>query len=159
MKKRILVTYFSASGETREKAKVLSSILGADIHEITPKEKYSDEDLNWRDKHSRSTVEMDDENCRPEIVADDLKLENFDIVFIGYPIWWYVEPRIIETFIESHDFTNKIIVPFATSGGSGIDKSVKHLRSLYPNLRIESGLLLNYRVSKDDILKKVEELD
>lgn len=102
---------------------------------------------------------MEDENSRPEIVADDLKLENFDIVFIGYPIWWYVEPRIIETFIESHDFTNKTIVPFATSGGSGIDKSVKHLRSLYPNLRIENGLLLNYIVSKDDILKKVEELD
>ena len=155
MKKRILVSYFSASGETREKAKVLSSILGADIHEITPKEKYSDEDLNWRDKHSRSTVEMDDENCRPEIVTDDLKLENFDIVFIGYPIWWYVEPRCVDTFIESNKLEKATVVPFATSGGNSVDGSVKHLKKLYPNLKFTKGFLLNKDINRAKIEKEI----
>lgn len=158
MNKRILVTYFSASGETKEKGDVLASSLNADTFEIVPSQKYTYEDLNWRDRTSRSTREMQDEKSRPSIVKDDLDLGQYDLIFVGYPIWWGVEPRVIDTFIDNHDFTGKIIVPFATSGGSGVKESVRHLRKTYPYLKILDGLLLNFGVNYDEIIKVVENI-
>ena len=142
---KTLVTYFSASGVTRNAAKQLTSIIGADLFEITPEKLYTDADLDWRDKTSRSTIEMNDKSSRPAIkdggkVKD---LEQYDVVYIGFPIWWYTAPTIINTFLESNDFTGKTIVPFATSGGSSIDKACKDLKAAYPQYKFGEGKLLN----------------
>lgn len=158
MEKKILVTYFSASGETKEKGDLLARSLNASVFEIVPLKKYTYEDLNWRDRNSRSTIEMQDEKSRPEILLDDIKIEDFDVIFIGYPIWRGVEPRVIDTFIEKHNLDNKFIIPFATSGGSGVKESVCHLRKNYPNLNIKDGLLLNFGVNDNDIKNVINEL-
>lgn len=114
-----LVAYFSASGVTARVAGMLADAVGADIHEIRPKFPYSKTDLNWRDKQSRSTIEMNNKEFRPEIEHSDLTVEPYDVVSLGFPIWWYVAPTIINTFLESHNFSGKKIILFATSGGSG----------------------------------------
>lgn len=142
---KTLVTYFSASGVTRNAAKQLADIIGADLFEITPEQLYSDADLDWRDKQSRSTIEMNDKSSRPAI-KDGGKVKNldqYDVVFVGFPIWWYTAPTIINTFIEANDFTGKTIVPFATSGGSNIKKSCEDLQKAYPNYKFGQGKLLN----------------
>ena len=115
-----LVAYFSASGTTKKAAERLAKATGADLFEIKPKVPYSSADLNWMDKKSRSSVEMSDPSSRPEIAEKIPNLADYDTVFLGFPIWWYVAPRIINTFVESYDFTGKTLVPFATSGGSGM---------------------------------------
>ena len=115
-----LVAYFSASGTTKKAAERLAKATGADLFEIKPKVPYSSADLNWMDKKSRSSVEMSDPSSRPEIAEKIPHLADYDMVFLGFPIWWYVAPRIINTFVESYDFTGKTLVPFATSGGSGM---------------------------------------
>ena len=139
-----LVTYFSATGTTANVAGMLADAVGADIHEIRPKFPYSKADLNWMDKKSRSTIEMNNKTFRPEIEHSDLKLEMYDVIFLGFPIWWYVAPTIINTFLESYDFSGKKIILFATSGGSKFGKTVEELKVSVPtSCEIIEGKLLN----------------
>ena len=138
-----LVAYFSASGTTKEAAKRLAKAAGADLFEIRPAIPYTSADLNWMDKKSRSSVEMNDPDSRPEIAETMPNMADYDTVFIGFPIWWYVAPHIIHTFLESCDFSGKTLVPFATSGGSGMGKTVDELRELCPNADWKTGKLVN----------------
>lgn len=126
---KILVAYFSASGVTKKVAEKLAALVNADIHEIKPKVPYTKADLNWMDKKSRSSVEMNDKTFRPEIVKEDLSLSSYDTILLGFPIWWYVAPTIINTFLENYDFSGKKIVLFATSGGSGFGNTIKELKA------------------------------
>ena len=118
--KKALVAYFSASGVTAKLAERLADAIGADLSEIEPKARYTSADLDWRNKQSRSSVEMNDRSCRPEINRTVDDMAQYDVVFVGFPVWWYREPSIIDTFMEAYDFSGKTVVPFATSGGSGI---------------------------------------
>ena len=131
MDNKILVTYFSASGVTARAAKEIASSVGADIAEIKPAVPYTSADLNWMDKKSRTTLESKDMNCRPEMAAD-IDVAPYDTVFVGFPVWWYREPAIIDTFLESGNFSGKKIIPFATSGGSGIEGSERHMKEVCP---------------------------
>lgn len=128
MNKKILVAYFSASGETEKLANTIAAVEGADLFEIKPEKDYTSEDLNWNDKNSRSSIEMNDKACRPAIAVKTANMEQYDRVYIGFPIWWYEAPRIIQTFLESYDFSGKTVIPFATSGGSGMGKTDSILR-------------------------------
>lgn len=138
-----LVAYFSASGVTAQAAHKLASALGADLYEIVPAQPYTDADLNWNNKQSRSSVEMNDPASRPQIIRPKIDLSRYDEVLIGFPVWWYIAPTVINTFLESLDFTGKTIRPFATSGGSGIENCQKNLQKQYPALQWESGKLLS----------------
>ena len=142
MSKR-LVAYFSASGVTGKVAKMVAEAAGADLYEIRPKQLYTKADLNWMDQNARSTIEMKDKKIRPEIVDTDAKIAEYDEILIGFPIWWYVAPTIIHTFLEKYDFTGKKIVLFATSGGSGFGNTVKELEPSAPGTTIVEGKLLN----------------
>ena len=144
-----LVAGFSASGVTEEKGKALAKAIGADVHEIAPAARYTTEDLNWTNKKSRSSVEMEDADSRPELAEKETDLSAYDTVYIGFPIWWYTAPHIINSFIESNDLAGKKVVLFATSGGSSIDKAVTDLRRAYPALNIAGGRLLNGKVTGD----------
>lgn len=146
---KTLVTYFSATGVTKEVAERLAKAIGADLMEIEPTERYTEADLNWRDKKSRSTLEMTDKSSRPAIVKGALNPEDYDVIYVGFPIWWYTCPRIINTFMESFDHSGKTIIPFATSGGSTIDKAVDDLKNTYPKANWENGKLLNDATDKD----------
>lgn len=140
---KVLTAYFSASGVTARVAREISEGVGSDLYEIAPKEPYTESDLDWRDENSRSSVEMKDPACRPEIAVPVKDMDTYDTVFLGFPIWWYVEPRIVDTFLESYDFSGKKVIPFATSGGSGIENVEKHLRDEYPSISFLKGRLLN----------------
>ena len=140
---RILVAYFSASGVTARAAKEAAEAVGADLYEIRPAEPYTEADLNWMDKKSRSTLEMKDPASRPAIGTRAENMDQYDTVFVGFPIWWYVEPRIVDTFLESYDFAGKILIPFATSGGSGISGAEKSLREHCPKANWKQGQLVN----------------
>ena len=143
-----LVAYFSATGRTAKVAKLLAEALGADIHEIQPKIPYTKADLNWLNKKSRSSVEMNNKTFRPEIAGSNVNLDAYDVVFLGFPIWWYVAPTIINTFLESSDFSGKKIILFATSGGSKFGKTVEELKvSVSADAEITEGKLLNGRQS------------
>lgn len=146
-----LVAYFSASGTTAKAAKVLAKAAGADLYEIKPAVPYTRADLNWMDKGSRSSVEMNDKNSRPALADCDAPIDGHDVIFLGFPIWWYVAPTIINTFLESYDFTGKTIVLFATSGGSGLGRSASGLGSSAPGAKILDGLLLNGRLNEEDL--------
>ncbi len=137
-----MVTYFSASGVTARAAKEIASSVGADIAEIKPAVPYTSADLDWMDKKSRSTLESKDENSRPEMAAD-IDVAPYDTVFVGFPVWWYKEPAIIDTFLESGNFSGKKIIPFATSGGSGIEGSEKHMKKICPSAVWVKGKLVN----------------
>lgn len=140
-----LVAYFSASGVTKHVAQNLADAIGADIYEIKPEVPYSDADLNWMDKNARSTVEMKDYNSRPRTVDDDFSVTDYDNIFLGFPIWWYIAPTIINTFLEKHDFSNKKIILFATSGGSGFGRTVENLKNSVANsTQIIQGELFNH---------------
>ncbi|MFQ7307068.1 MAG: flavodoxin [Mediterraneibacter sp.] len=141
--KKTLVAYFSASGVTERAAKEIAGGVDADLYEILPAQPYTDADLDWTDKKSRSTAEMNDPACRPEIAGTVENMEQYDTVFIGFPIWWYVEPRIVDTFLESYDFSGKTVIPFATSGGSGIGGAEKSLREHCPKANWKQGKLVN----------------
>lgn len=138
-----LIAYFSASGVTARAAREMADAIGADLYEICPAAPYTDADLNWMDKKSRSTLEMNDPACRPAIASQVERMEQYDTVFVGFPVWWYVEPRIVDTFLESYDFTGKTMIPFATSGGSGISKAEKSLREHCPGGNWKKGRLVN----------------
>lgn len=144
-----LVAWFSASGVTEKKGKALAKSIGADVHEIAPAARYTVGDLNWSNKESRSSVEMEDAASRPELAEKETDLSAYDTVYIGFPIWWYTAPHIINSFIESNDLAGKKVVLFATSGGSSIDKAVTDLRCAYPALNIAGGRLLNGKVTGD----------
>ena len=138
-----LVAYFSASGVTKKVALRLAQEELAELFEICPKIEYTCADLNWMDDNSRSSLEMKAQSCRPEILNKLDNLDQYEIIYLGFPIWWYVEPRIIDTFLESYNFSKKQIVPFATSGGSGISNVVENLKAHYPELNFADGRLLN----------------
>lgn len=143
-----LVAYFSASGTTANVAKNLANAAGADIYEIKPAVPYSKADLNWMDKQSRSSVEMRDKSSRPELSDTDANIEDYDTIFIGFPIWWYIAPTIINTFLETYDFSGKKVVLFATSGGSGFGKAVASLQPSAPKSTITEGEILNGNPNK-----------
>ena len=143
MSKKILVAYFSASGTTRRAASLLAKAANAELFEIEPKTPYTAADLDWTNKRSRSTLEMNDPASRPEIKGRIADMGAFDVVFLGFPVWWYTAPTIIKTFLESYDFSGKEIVLFATSGGSGLGKTESALRPCAPNAVWKGGKLLN----------------
>ena len=139
---KILVAYFSASGETARLAKTLAGVIGGDLFEIRPQTAYTAADLDWNNAKSRSSVEMNDPKSRPAM-AETPRLAGYDTVFVGFPIWWYVEPRIVDTFLESGDFSGKTVIPFATSGGSGISQAEKSLQDHCPKADWKRGKLVN----------------
>ncbi|QJE30034.1 flavodoxin [Parabacteroides distasonis] len=140
---KVLVAYFSATGTTARAAEKVADVTGGDLYAITPAQPYIDADLDWNDKQSRSSVEMNDPKARPALGGKRLDVSGYDVVFIGYPIWWDLAPRIIDTFIENHDLKGKTVVPFATSGSSSIAGSTATLKRAYPALNWKEGRLLN----------------
>ena len=146
-----LIAFFSASGVTAQAAHVLAEAAGADLYEIKPAVPYTRADLDWMDKKSRSTLEMKDKNSRPAIVDSDAYIADYDVIFIGFPIWWYIAPTIINTFLERYDFTGKKIVLFATSGGSDFGKAVVNLQPSAPKATIIEGKLLNGPLNKTEL--------
>ena len=148
--KRILVAYFSASGVTKKVAENMSSAAGADLFEIKPQQPYTKADLNWMDKKSRSTLEMNDRSCRPAMEGKP-DVSGYDVILVGFPVWWYREPSIIDTFIESADFTGKIVVPFCTSGGSGLGDSANNIKFLAPGANVLDGKRFSASASFDEL--------
>ena len=140
---KTLVAFFSASGNTKRVAEKLAAAIDSDLYEIKPAVPYTSADLNWRDRHSRSSVEMNDPSSRPELTDYHANIAGYDRIFLGFPIWWYTAPTIVRSFLESYDFTGKTIILFATSGGSGLGKTAKELASSCPGAAIEDGRLLN----------------
>lgn len=153
-----LVAYFSASGVTGSVAKKLAEATGADLYEIKPAVKYTSADLNWNDSGSRSSVEMKDKTSRPAIADKNADISGHDVIFLGFPIWWYVAPTIINTFLEAYDFGGKKIILFATSGGSGFGKAVEGLKPSAPKAEIREGRLFRSNVSVSELKKWAEGL-
>lgn len=156
---KTLVAYFSASGVTKAVAEKIAEVSGSDIYEIKPETPYTEADLDWRDKTSRSSVEMKNPSSRPAIADKVDNIEQYDRVFIGFPIWWYIAPTIINTFLESYDFSGKTVILFATSGGSGFGKTAEKLKdSVSADTKIIEGKLLNGNPSKQDIKMWIDSL-
>lgn len=155
---KTLVAYFSASGTTASVAAKVAVAANADIFEIEPAVRYTNEDLNWMDKKSRSSVEMNDKSFRPEIIKKELDTTKYDRILLGFPIWWYVAPTIINTFLESYDFSGKKIVLFATSGGSDLGNTVKELKTSAQGAEIIEGKRLNH-ATKEDIENWINSLE
>ena len=153
-----LVAYFSATGTTARAARAIADAIGADLYEIAPAEPYTSADLNWNDRTSRSSREMDDESCRPAIAGTVENMDAYDTVFVGFPVWWYVEPRIIDTFLESYDFAGKTVVPFATSGDSGLGRAPQRMQQIAAGSTVTGGKLLNGRQSADALRAWAESL-
>lgn len=156
---KVLVAYFSATGTTKGVAEHIANGLNADIYEIVPEDPYTDADLNYNDNNSRTTIEMNDPNARPAISGSVENMEQYDIIFVGYPIWWGEAPRIVSTFMESYDFSGKTIVPFCTSGGSGIGSSASNLERLTSGATWLDGRRLNGSDSQDTVMEWVNSLD
>lgn len=146
-----LVAYFSATGTTAKAAQALAKAVDGALYEIKPAVPYTSADLNWMDKHSRSSVEMEDTRSRPALADTDAPVSKYDVIFLGFPVWWYVAPTILNTFLEAYDFTGKTIVLFATSGGSGLGKSAAGLRSSAPGAKIMDGRMLNGRLNEAEL--------
>lgn len=155
--KKTLVAFFSASGTTKGIAQQLAQVAEADLHEIKPEKPYTDADLDWRNKQSRSSVEMDNKSSRPAITNKLKNMQDYDLIYVGFPIWWNTCPTIINTFMEAYDFIGKTVIPFATSGGSSIKKACEELKAAYPGVNWKEGRLLN-RVSDADLEKWVESI-
>ncbi|MCD7722746.1 MAG: NAD(P)H-dependent oxidoreductase [Clostridiales bacterium] len=158
MNKNILVAYFSASGVTAKAAKSLAGAFGAALYEIKPQQPYSKADLNWTDRQSRTSVEMKDPACRPAIDGKVQNMAQYDVIFVGFPIWWYVAPAIINTFLESYDLAGKTVIPFATSGGSPMGKTNERLAPSCPGAVLLDGKVLNGRHSAAQLEAWVKEL-
>ena len=156
---KILVAYFSATGTTKGVAEHIANGLNADIYEIVPEEAYTDADIDYNDNNSRTTIEMNDPDARPAISGSVENMEQYDIIFVGYPIWWGEAPRIVSTFMESYDFSGKTIVPFCTSGGSGIGSSASNLERLTSGATWLDGRRLNGSDSQDTVMEWVNSLD
>lgn len=148
---RKLVAYFSASGVTAKVAETLSDALGADLFEIVPKVRYTKADLDWRDKTSRSTIEMNNPASRPEIETLRDNVADYDMIYVGFPIWWYVAPTIINTFLESYDLAGKTIIPFATSGGSGMGKTNEKLEPSCPDATLKAGKVFSMTATRQEL--------
>ena len=148
---KVLVAYFSASGVTAKVAQKLAKAAKGDLFEIKPEKPYTSADLNWNDKNSRSSVEMNDRSCRPAIASKLDNMADYDVVFVGFPVWWYREPSIIDTFIESYDFGGKTVIPFATSGGSGLGETAKNLQALAPAAKVVEGKKLSAMATEAEI--------
>lgn len=146
-----LVAYFSASGVTKGVAEKLAKAAGAELFEIVPEQPYTDEDLNWNNKQSRSSVEMNDRSCRPGISTTVSDMGQYDCIFLGFPVWWYREPSIIDTFLEAYDFSSKTIVPFCTSGGSGLGETAGNMRSLAKEADVRDGKRFSSGVSEEEL--------
>ena len=149
--KKVLVAYFSATGTTAGVAERLAQATGGDLFEIKPEQPYTEADLNWRDKQSRSSVEMDDMSSRPAIASRVADMSQYNVVFVGFPIWWYREPSIIDTFMEAYDFTGKTVVPFATSGMSPIGMSGQNMQKLAPQAKVLEGKRFPSNVSEVEL--------
>lgn len=157
---KTLVTYFSATGTTAKAAEILSDAIGADLYEIRAKVPYTKADLNWMDKKSRSSIEMNDKSFRPEMEDSDANIKQYDTIFVGFPIWWYVAPTIINTFLESYDFSGKKIIIFATSGGSGFGNTLEELQvSVSETAEVIQGELMNGKQSFDKVNAWVKKLN
>ncbi len=154
---KALVAYFSASGVTKKLAKNLAGAIGADIFEIVPEQIYTDADLNWQDPNSRSSVEMKDRSCRPAISSKVENMAQYDVIFVGFPVWWYREPSIIDTFAEGYDFSGKTIVPFATSGSSGIGESGMNIGNLAKDAHVFEGKRFAAGASAEELKAWAEE--
>ena len=152
MSKR-LVTYFSTNGVTRRAAEMLAEAAGADLYEVKPKIPYTAADLNWMDKKSRSSVEMNDPASRPALADTAADIGGYDVIFVGFPIWWYTAPAIIRTFLEAYDFSGKVVVPFATSGGSGLGKTAETLQEILPTATVKDGRVLNGKLNAEELKK------
>lgn len=148
---KALVAYFSASGVTAKVADKLADAIGADFYEIKPEQKYTSADLNWQDKQSRSSVEMNDRNSRPAIGNVVENMDQYDVVFVGFPIWWYREPSIIDTFMEAYSFEGKTVIPFGTSGGSGMGDSSKNMQELAKGAKVVQGRKFSSGASEDEL--------
>ena len=146
-----VVAYFSATGTTAKAAKVLANAVGGELYEIKPAVPYTSADLNWMDKNSRSSVEMKDAHSRPALADTDAPVAGHDVIFLGFPVWWYVAPTILNTFLEAYDFTGKTIVLFATSGGSGLGKAASGLRVSAPGAKIMDGRMLNGHLNEAEL--------
>ena len=147
-----LVAYFSASGITAEVARNLASSIGADLYKIVPLHPYTDADLDWTNSNSRSSVEMRDLNCRPALMDNNAKVEDYDVIFLGFPVWWYREPSVIDTFLDIYDFSGKKIVPFCTSGGSGIGETAKRINDVTGGrASVDSGKRFSVHVSIEEL--------
>lgn len=155
---KIAVVYFSATGTTAEVAKLIAEETGADIIEIVPEEVYTPEDLKYNDDNCRANKEMNDDTARPAISSDLGAVTEYDVIYLGHPIWWGTAPRIIQTFLENYDISQTVVYTFCTSGGSGIEQSVKDLQDLYPNLNIVSGKRFN-QATDADIKEWIESLN
>lgn len=154
-----LVAYFSATGTTARAAKTLAAAVGADLYEIRPAVPYTSADLNWMDKGSRSSREMQDKQSRPALADTDAPVAGHDVIFLGFPVWWYVAPTLLNTFLEAYDFTGKTIVLFATSGGSNLGKSAAGLRPSAPGAKIVDGRMLNGRLNEAELKAWAEGLN
>lgn len=154
---KTLVAYFSASGVTRSVATQLAEVAGADLYEIVPEQIYTDADLDWRDSLSRSSVEMKDKTSRPSIKKTEFKIDDYATIYVGFPIWWYTCPTIINTFMETYDFAGKTVIPFATSGSSPIEQACSDLKSAYPKANWKEGRLLN-NATKEQLEEWVKSL-
>lgn len=148
-KNKVLVAYFSATGVTRGVATQLAEVTKGTLHEIKPAQAYTEADLDWRDKQSRSTLEMQDKSSRPAITDKLPNLKKYNVIYVGFPIWWNTCPTIINTFMEAYDFKGKTVIPFATSGSSSIQKACENLKAKYPNIKWQEGKLLNHASKKD----------
>ena len=151
MESKTLVTYFSASGVTAKAASSLAAAIGADLYEIKPAVPYTNKDLNWQDKHSRSSLEMNDPSARPKLADRKFSPAAYDRIFLGFPIWWYTAPRVIQTFLESRDFTGKTIILFATSGGSGLGRTAKDMAPSCPGAVIRDGQIIRRGTSQEEL--------
>ena len=148
---KTLVAYFSASGTTAKVAKKMAEAIGADLFEIKPETPYTGADLNWQNKNSRSSVEMNDRSSRPAIAVKAADMPQYDVVFVGFPVWWYREPSIIDTFMESYDFAGKTVIPFATSGGSGLGDSAANMQKLAKGAKVVNGKRFSGSVSSEEL--------
>ena len=146
-----LVAYFSASGVTKSVSEKLANVSGADLFEIVPEEIYTKEDLDWQDKQSRSSIEMSDRNSRPAIQSIVEDMDQYDTVFIGFPVWWYREPSIIDTFLEEYNFDGKTLIPFCTSGSSDLGESVDNFKKLAPGANVIAGERFASNVSEEEL--------
>lgn len=159
MNKKTLTAYFSATGTTEKVAQKLAEVTHSDLFEINPETPYTAADLDWKDRNSRSTIEMNDKASRPAIAGKLDNMADYDVVYLGFPIWWYVAPTIINTFLESYDFSGKTIVLFATSGSSGFGKTVENLKPSAPKAKFLEGRVLNGNPSKEKIGEWVDSLE
>ena len=149
---KTLVAYFSASGTTAKVAKKMAEAIGADLFEIKPETPYTGADLNWQNKNSRSSVEMNDRSSRPAIAVKVADMPQYDVVFVGFPVWWYREPSIIDTFMESYDFAGKTVIPFATSGGSGLGDSAATMQKLAKGAKVVGGKRFSGNASSEELM-------